>query len=822
MVWIDSPVGAMSYQMPSNQPRPMSHENYQGLGDLPMGSAKEQTLMWQQNSYMGDSGIHSGIVTQAPSLSGKEYDEMEGDQLMFDLDQGFAQGFTQDQVDEMNQQLNHTRSQRVRAAMFPETLEEGIEIPSTQYDPAQPTAVQKLAESSQMLKHAVANLINYQDDADLATRAIPELIKLLNDEDQVVVSKAAIVVHQLSKKEASRHALMNSSQMVAALVRAISNSDDLESTRAAVGTLHNLSHHRQGLLAIFKSGGIPALVKLLSSPMESVLFYAITTLHNLLLHQDGSKMAVRLAGGLQKMVALLQRDNVKFLAIVTDCLQILAYGNQESKLIILASQGPIELVRIMRSYDYEKLLWTTSRALKVLSVCLSNKPVIVDAGGMQALAMHLGNPSQRLVQNCLWTLRNLSDAGTKVDGLEGLLQSLVQVLSSTDVNVVTCAAGILSNLTCNNQRNKVTVCQVGGVDALVRTIIYADSREEISEPAVCALRHLTSRHVEAEMAQNSVRLNYGIQVIVKLLHPPSRWPLVKAVIGLIRNLALCPANHGPLRDHGAIHHLVRLLMRAFPETQRQQRSSVASTGSQQTSGAYADGGVRMEEIVEGTVGALHILARELHNRVIIRSQNVTPIFVQLLFNEIENIQRVAAGVLCELAADKEGAEMIEQEGATAPLTELLHSRNEGVATYAAAVLFRMSEDKPQEYKKRLSMELTNSLLREDPNIWNNADFGIGPDLQDMLGPDQGYDGMYGQGPPSVHSSHGGRGYQPQGYDQIPVDSMQGLEIGGGSTYGAMDTMDVAHEGDLSFDHLGELPAPPQDNDQVAAWYDTDL
>ncbi|XP_029049939.1 armadillo isoform X1 [Osmia lignaria lignaria] len=807
----------MSYQMSSNQSRPMSHGNYQGLGDMPMGSAKEQTLMWQQNSYMGDSGIHSGVVTQAPSLSGKEDDEMEGDQLMFDLDQGFAQGFTQDQVDEMNQQLNHTRSQRVRAAMFPETLEEGIEIPSTQFDPAQPTAVQRLAEPSQMLKHAVVNLINYQDDADLATRAIPELIKLLNDEDQVVVSKAAMVVHQLSKKEASRHAIMNSSQMVAALVRAISNSDDLESTKAAVGTLHNLSHHRQGLLAIFKSSGIPALVKLLSSPMESVLFYAITTLHNLLLYQDGSKMDVRLAGGLQKMVALLQRNNVKFLAIVTDCLQILAFGNQESKLIILASQGPIELVRIMRSYDYEKLLWTTSRVLKVLSVCASNKPVIVEAGGMQALAMHLGNPSQRLVQNCLWTLRNLSDAGTKVDGLEGLLQSLVQVLSSTDVNVVTCAAGILSNLTCNNQRNKVTVCQVGGVDALVRTIIYADSREEISEPAVCALRHLTSRHAEAEMAQNSVRLNYGIQVIVKLLHPPSRWPLVKAVIGLIRNLALCPANHGPLRDHGAIHHLVRLLMRAFPDTQRQQRSSVASTGSQQT-----DGGIRMEEIVEGTVGALHILARESHNRVIIRSQNVIPVFVQLLFNEIENIQRVAAGVLCELAADKEGAEMIEQEGATAPLTELLHSRNEGVATYAAAVLFRMSEDKPQEYKKRLSMELTNSLLREDTNLWNNADFGMGPDLQDMLGPDQGYDGMYGQGPPSVHSSHGGRGYQPQGYDQIPVDSMQGLEIGGGSTYGAMDTMDVAHEGDLSFDHLEELPAPPQDNNQVAAWYDTDL
>jgi catenin beta 1 len=46
--------------------------------------------------------------------------------------------------------------------MNPETLDEGVEIPSTQYDPSQPTAVQRLAEPSQMLKHAVVNLINYQ------------------------------------------------------------------------------------------------------------------------------------------------------------------------------------------------------------------------------------------------------------------------------------------------------------------------------------------------------------------------------------------------------------------------------------------------------------------------------------------------------------------------------------------------------------------------------------------------------------------------------------------------------------------------------------
>ena len=57
----------------------------------------------------------------------------------------------------------------------------------------------------------------------------------------------------------------------------------------------------------------------------------------------------------------------------------------------------------------------------------------------------------------------------------------------------------------------------------------------------------------------------------------------------------------------------------------------------------------MEEIVEGTVGALHILAREVHNRTLIRQQAVVPIFVQLLFNEIENIQ-VSGGGGCGTVA----------------------------------------------------------------------------------------------------------------------------------------------------------------------------
>ena len=58
-----------------------------------------------------------------------------------------------------------------------------------------------------------------------------------------------------------------------------------------------------------------------------------------------------------------------------------------------------------------------------------------------------------------------------------------------------------------------------------------------------------------------------------------------------------------------------------------------ASGGSGTLGAYADG-VRMEEIVEGTVGALHILAREAHNRAIIRELNVVTIFVQVSFKTL--------------------------------------------------------------------------------------------------------------------------------------------------------------------------------------------
>jgi len=63
--------------------------------------------------------------------------------------------------------------------------------------------------------------------------------------------------------------------------------------------------------------------------------------------------------------------------------------------------------------------------------------------------------------------------------------------------------------------------------------------------------------------------------------------------------------------------------------------------------------------------------------------------------------------------------------------------------------------------------------------------------------------------------------------------MQGLDIGSvgapppGSNYGTMDPREMPpghpgdHLGDMNFDQQVP-PQPPRDNNQMAAWYDTDL
>ncbi|KAA3673637.1 catenin beta 1 [Paragonimus westermani] len=493
----------------------------------------EQIKVWQQSSYLSDSGIHTAAGTNTPSVSSKA-------------------GIEENELEE------HLVNQRSSFGQWPSFSLSVNPVDSSMLSPATPSTGSVLGIDALGDTPGGSYSASNMDlrgnklpeiDTDEAASAIPELVKLIKDEDdQVIIYQSSMMVFQLSKSEAI-DALIKSMEMIGCIISALGRTDDPETVRFLSGTLYNMSQTQTGLKAIFAAQCVPCLVHLLNSPIESVLFYAITTLHNLLLHQDGAKSV------------------------------ILAYGHQESKLQILSSGGPLELVRILRSYQYEKLLWTTARVLKVLSVCTSNKPAIIAAGGMDALAKHLHSSSHRLVINCLWALRNLSDAATRLENLHPLLHALVQVLESSDTNVVTCAAGILSNLTCNNHANKFIVYKFGGIQGLLRAVGQIGAKEDILEPCMCALRHLTSRHEEEEPARHMiVHEMSGLPILSRILHaatagicpdlglicqppqnPVTSWMLIKAMVGLLRNLSVNIDSHCGMREYGLVTGLFLLL-----------------------------------------------------------------------------------------------------------------------------------------------------------------------------------------------------------------------------------------------------------------------
>lgn len=129
---------------------------------------------------------------------------------------------------------------------------------------------------------------------------------------------------------------------------------------------------------ICQFGAIPALIYVLqwanTAVDQTTLHYALTVMHNALLQEtelNGVKQAARSAQGAAVLTRLLSRDNPKFLAILTDCIHVLCQGHNESKLAVVTNGGPQQLVRILRTHTYEKLLWTVSRLIKVCFSCFN-------------------------------------------------------------------------------------------------------------------------------------------------------------------------------------------------------------------------------------------------------------------------------------------------------------------------------------------------------------------------------------------------------------------------------------------------------------------
>ncbi|QQP37878.1 Uncharacterized protein FKW44_018295, partial [Caligus rogercresseyi] len=280
------------------------------LGVEPPGGStldgKEAALLsWQHGHYMGhESGFHSGTGTENPSIVSGHESEL--------LDPSLS-----DVLSTHGSMYSEGGASSVQGSFFSSLSERGAH-PGSSSSQAQPAGASSSSERMEEF--------------------IPTLTKILKDEDAVVVREALANIDKGSKKEYFLRAIMSNPEIVCSISSALSG--DESSVKSASNILRNMSLHKMGRASITRDPeAIPLLVRLLGSSVDRVLFCGITILHNLLIHQEeGAKRIMKEAGVLPKMTYLLKRDNAKLLTIVTDCLRILAYGNQQSKLAILEAQ----------------------------------------------------------------------------------------------------------------------------------------------------------------------------------------------------------------------------------------------------------------------------------------------------------------------------------------------------------------------------------------------------------------------------------------------------------------------------------------------------
>ena len=104
-----------------------------------------------------------------------------------------------------------------------------------------------------------------------------------------------------------------------------------------LATVNNLSKSPVGQEGLFKAHTIPELVGMLPRPDLKIVNYALSTLHTLIRHLGPrAKQAVRLCGGVERMVELCDRKMsdkqlAAFRPTLFDSLHCLAFHSVETK-----------------------------------------------------------------------------------------------------------------------------------------------------------------------------------------------------------------------------------------------------------------------------------------------------------------------------------------------------------------------------------------------------------------------------------------------------------------------------------------------------------
>lgn len=476
------------------------------------------------------------------------------------------------------------------------------------------------------------------------SQVIPELLGLLMEDDPVIVREAVLLTHMLVKEGGeSRSEVIRNRDLLVALLQTFSKDvGDGKITYVLANLFHAISQQQEGLRAILECGGISRLIQILDSP-DNVVNFVITTLHNFLivLHEQSANEIDR-CNGTSNLIHLLQSNNDKLLTLVSDCLLKMSTYNNNAKLFIQTSEECVQrLLSIFDTSKYDKLLLTISKLFPIVSSTNENvKRIFLQSNALTIFEKHIRTTkSIRIRHNCLIALRNISDQATRMREIDSLVQQLCSILLTDDHQSVLCSLGILSNLTADNRTNKSLLVKINGVQTLMQKLMMnTEGNDDLTEAALCTLRHVTARHELENEARESIRKSYGIGNIVKFLRDKNikeHWGIVKATVGLIKNLAVSASIVSQICEQNAVRRLTELLF--VVERERTKLFDETNHYVQQ-----------FDTMIELIIAALTNLLKDPTSKSIIKEMNSVPIFIRYSQLPNSSLQQTSTAFLKEL------------------------------------------------------------------------------------------------------------------------------------------------------------------------------
>ncbi|VDN83907.1 unnamed protein product [Brugia pahangi] len=653
------------YQQQQEQPASTGNADISSTGPSNATNAMFRVQMWSNNF---DSGVHSMNHSSAPSV------------LSVSSLRAGSQISTMS--DDAHSRIELTDQQQIKFENIPSDLGRGSQDGETR-------------------------------------NAVPELIHLLSDADEVVVQRAATTIQTIAKIDSEEPLYAEPYLRAVEVITALKDLLRTKSNKPAIikptlGALFHISERRDGLESILKINDqtkgslLIDIIQHIKFTGGSALRYAILTFHTIIAVKsaDGHNIEVaRANGALQALTQFLDREsNEKLLSVIVECVRLLCDKSQTQRALFLQLNGPSKLLHILRVLRYEGLLWRTTQLLKIFSN--ADPQAIVKCGGYDVLHKQLEHASQRLIISTLECIRNMSDVPTKDMDVSPLLNKLLQLLGAMDPIVILYCTGILSNLLANNQMNKEFLFSRGAIPTLYRVLISSYSIpastpnqqqrvEDIQERALATLRHLCVGHTHQVEAQKAVlQQQYAADFLLRKL-TEMRPSILKQTLQILNKAALQDANLLLFRE-------IRLRQAADCETNFVERIAlILKVACDQLPSTKMVEEVRVADLIQLSLSTLQLLCRDsvLLNQIsycirrsdflMFRDRDgdcaaLLPVFC-LYQNYVkdENLDRSALGLIYELSSHPELAALYAADsGLMAALHHYSQSRNQPFATYA--------------------------------------------------------------------------------------------------------------------------------------------